>query len=150
MSDIEEIVKDAYALKELEWKPLYPNNMPCNHLEGYYALKLHELEEGVVSGRKYTILFQRKIDEEGMIISEEVEYYVLLEKSYCEIVGALQHPEPSNASIDSETERSNTLHSLEVNDYGRFSCVCKTLEAAKKMAIKNYQGVFGYALSYLL
>lgn len=57
-------------------------------------MKLPELEEGVVSGRKYTILFQRKADEEGMINSEEVEYYILLEKSYYEIVGALQHPEP--------------------------------------------------------
>ena len=152
MSSIREIVEDAYSLKQLEWKPLYPNNMPCNLLSGYYALKLLELEKGVVGGRKYTILFQQKTDEEGMILSgnSEIEYYSLFEKSYDAIVGNLEHPKPCNEDVHFEILAENTLNSLEVNDYGTFSWVCKSLDEAKERAVKNYQAVFGYALSHIL
>lgn len=151
MAGREDIVKDAYAIKDFEWKPLYPNNMPDNGLTGYYAVKLHEMEEGVLSGRKYTILFQHEMDEDGMILADAgVEYYILFEKCYTEVVGMGVHPEPSNDVDIFSTYERGTLNNLEVNDYGCFICVCKTLEQAKKMAVSNYQAVFGYVLSYLL
>lgn len=151
MAEIEDIVKDAYGVKDFDWKPLYPNNMPCNGLMGYYAVKLHELEEGVLSGRKYTILFQCEMDEDGITLENAgVEYYVLFEKCYDEIVGLGVHPAPSDNVSMFSTHEGGTLNALEVNGYGRFCYVCKTLEQAKRLAVMNYQMVFGYALSHLL
>lgn len=152
MSSTREIVEDAYKMTGFDWKPLYPNNMPCNGQEGYYAIKLHELEDGVISGRKYTILYQRKTNEEGYLTEDApIEYYVLFEKSYLEIHGRKEHPEPSDEDgFMSNDCKENTLHACEVNDYGSFSQVCKTLDEAKKMALERYQAVFGYALSHLL
>lgn len=152
MSSTREIVEDAYKMTGFDWKPLYPNNMPCNGQEGYYAVKLHELEDGITSGRKYTILYQRETDEEGCMKADgKIEYYVLFEKSYYEILGRKEHPEPSDeCDIMSDDWTENTLHDSEVNDYGGFCWVCKTLDEAKKMALARYQAVFGYALSHLL
>ena len=152
MSSTREIVEDAYKMTGFDWKPLYPNNMPCNGQEGFYTIKLHELEEGVISGRKYTIFFQRETDEEGCLKADgKIEYYVLFEKSYFEILGRKEHPEPSDEDdIMSDDWKENTLHACEVNDRGHFSWVCKTLDEAKKMALERYQAVFGYALSHLL
>lgn len=152
MPSTREIVEDAYKMTGFDWKPLYPNNMPCNGQEGFYAIKLHELEDGVTSGRKYTILYQRKTNEEGCLTEDApIEYYVLFEKNYLAIQGRKEHPEPSNESCPLDAlEDSNTLNVLEINDYGSFSWVCKTLDEAKKMALERYQAVFGYALSHLL
>lgn len=145
MSSIREIVEDAYQMTEFDWKPLYPNNMPCNGKEGYYAVKLHESDDGVISGRKYTILFQRETDEEGCLTEDApIEYYVLFEKNYLEVQGRIEHPEPSNESCPLDAlEDSNTLNILEINDYGRFSFVCKTLEEAKKMARRDIRLYLG-------
>lgn len=152
MSSTREIVEDAYSMTGFDWKPLYPNNMPCNGQEGYYAVKLHELEDGVTSGRKYTILYQRETDEEGCLKEDApIEYYVLFEKSYLEVQGRMEHPEPSDEDdFMGDDWKENTLHACEVNDYGSFSWVCKTLDEAKNRALKQYQLVFGYALSHLL
>lgn len=152
MSSTREIVEDAYAMVGFEWKPLYPNNMPCNGQEGYYAVKLHELDEdGVLSGRKYTILYQRESEGGCIKPDAKIEYYILFEKSYYEIVGRKEHPEPSDeCDIMEELEDGSTLRSIELNDYGSFSWVCKTLDEAKEMALQRYQSVFGYAMSFLI
>ena len=57
--EIQKIVEYAKALKpeDMEWKPLYPNNMPGNGLMGYAAYL--ELPDGS-GGRHYTILLQHK------------------------------------------------------------------------------------------
>lgn len=47
-----EIVEQAYQteLSNMVWKPIYPNNMRGNGLDGYYCLMLHKDEDGKVSG----------------------------------------------------------------------------------------------------
>ncbi len=76
--EIQKIVEYAKTLKpeDMEWKPLYPNNMPGNGLMGYAAYL--ELPDGS-GGRHYTILLQHKEDERGCML-EEMELYVLLER----------------------------------------------------------------------
>jgi hypothetical protein len=78
--EIQKIVEYAKTLKpeDMEWKPLYPNNMPGNGLMGY-AARL-ELPDGSGS-RYYTIRLQYKEDERGCML-EEVELYVLFERTH--------------------------------------------------------------------
>lgn len=92
------------------------------------------------------------VDEGKIAMRPAVELsYLSFEKSYYEILGRKEHPEPSDeCDIMSDNWTENTLHDSEVNDYGGFCWVCKTLDEAKKRALKQYQIVFGYALSHLL
>ena len=52
--------KDTYNIKleDLNWKPIHPNNLESNPIEGYYCIILHKLNDNTISGRKYSILFQ--------------------------------------------------------------------------------------------
>ena len=149
-----EIVRKAIELtpENLEWKPLYPNNMPCNGLDGYYCLILNTDSEGKVFGRKYTICFQYKEVEEGIgcVNTKEIDRYILFEKSYFEIIGSTIHPEPSDDSWNLWEESENTLNAAEVNDYGNFVYAYETLDGAKKRALRQYKVIYGYAMSHML
>lgn len=148
-----EFVKKANALTldDLNWKPLYPNNMPCNGLNGYYCLILHTDSKGITYGRKYTIEFQYKETDLGTGITnrKDIDRYILFEKSYSEIHGSCEHPEPSN-DFNLWEDGINTLNAAEVNDYGRFVYAYKDLEFAKKRALTQYKAVYGYAMSYII
>ena len=45
--------------KDFIWKPAHPNNMPQNGIDGYYCI----IRTSSTCARKYTILFQYRIDE---------------------------------------------------------------------------------------
>ena len=70
-----EFVENAYKTTEndLIWKPIYPNNMPDNGVEGYYCLMLHKDKEGKYSGRKYSIVFQYEEAEKGSEEKDDME-----------------------------------------------------------------------------
>lgn len=150
---MKELVKKASALNldDLIWKPLYPNNMPCNGLDGYYCLILHKGNEDKICGRKYTIFFQYKEIEEGTghINRKEIDRYVLFEKNYFNIKGPTKHPEPSD-DFDWYVESSDTLHATEVNDYGSFVYAYEDLDSARKRVLNQYKAVYAYALSHLI
>lgn len=150
---MKEIVRKAIELTQegLMWKPLYPNNMPGNGLDGYYCLVLNTDSKGKIFGRKYTICFQYKEAEvgTGCMNKDEIDRYILFEKSYVEIKGKTEHPEPSNV-FDFPNKDNDTLTACEVNDYGSFIYAYETLEAAKQRALRQYNLIYGYAMSHIL
>lgn len=141
-----EIVEYAENLteKDLEWKPLYPNNMLCNRMTGWYCFLWIRNENGTYSGRKYTILFQERENEKGYIEGGNPELFVLFEKIYAELEKPLEYPAPSNTSIFN-SESSITF--FDINSYGNFVRAFKDVYSAQKRALKQFKMVFGFALS---
>ena len=157
--DIRNTIDFAYDLKpeDLVWKPIYPNNILLGEIEGCYTLVLRKGSDGRISGRKYSIQFQKEEDPahlgEGVLPPHaKTELYILFEKSYHDVVGPLDYPEPqaeSSFSLD-KTNREITFNHYDINDYGCFVRAYPTLELAKKRAVTQYQATFGHALSYLI
>lgn len=133
------------------WKPLYPNNMKCNGLDGYYCLVIRQRDDGTYYGRKYTIEFQHKEIEPGTgyVDSKTIDRYVLFEKIYPEIIGNLEYPEPTNESPEFFDDNKNTLDAHDVNSYGSFVYAYETLELAKKRAETQWNHIYGYVASFL-
>lgn len=154
MNEIRKQVENTYKMKkeDLIWKPYYPNNMSCNPLEGYYCVIPVQKSDGSYSARKYTIRFQYKESEEGWIIADEIESYILFENSYSEIKGPLEHPEPTENSCFDLCGDCNdvTFSHCEVNTMGTFVRAFDNIEKAKERALKQFQMVYGYALSHLI
>lgn len=144
----EEIVEFAEKLKEkdLEWKPLYPNNMPCNGLCGCYCFLWIKNKEGEYSGRKYTILFQEKENEKGCVQKGEVEFYVLFEKSYYNEQEPFVYPEPSNSSILASGKPTDIF---DINSYGTFIRAYTSENKARERALIQFKMIFSYAMSHL-
>lgn len=149
-----EIVEKAYKtnVDDLIWKPIYPNNMRGNGLDGYYCLMLHKDKEGKVSGRKYSIVFQHEEVEKGtgLINLNKINGYILFEKVYCEIVGPLDYPEALENDAPDLWHSKNTLSSSDMNDKGSFIYAYDNIEDAKKRALHQYQAIYGYVLSYMI
>ncbi len=149
-----ESVEKAYAttLGDMVWKPYYPNNIKGNGLEGYYCLMLHTDKNGKVSGRKYTIEFQYAEVEPGSghINRENINAYILYEKSYSEVVGPLDYPKPSMTGSFDKWHTEDTFGSLGVNDFGSFIYAYSNIEDAKKRALRNYQMIYGYVASHMI
>ena len=157
--DIRDTVDFAYSLKpeSLVWKPIYPNNILSNDIEGYYTLILRQDADGNIYGRKYSVLFQKEEDPahlgEGIPpLNARTELYILFENSYSDVVGPLDYPEPTEhgVSLFDESARKNTFHHYGINDFGRFVWAYPTLELAKKRAVVQFRAVFGYAMSHLI
>lgn len=144
MSDIKKTVDTAYSAGEddFEWKPIYPNNMVGNGLEGYYAI-LRDYDGKPL--RKFSIVFQHPMDKTGLIDSNLIDRYILFVKilepdfkDYCEPYKP-DEPLPPLSKMD-----------LGVNDYGSFIYACETMEKAKKLALTQYKMIFGYCMSHLI
>lgn len=149
--EIEEVYK--MSGDEFVWKPLYPNNMINNGIEGYYCLALRKDKDGKVSGRKYTILFQNEEMEAGtgFVDSEKINAYILFEKIYWNIVGPLEYPEATDSEPkDLWHNNGNTFSSSDMNDYGTFIYAYRDFETAKKRALGQYKMLYGYVASYFL
>lgn len=152
-----EIVEQAYQteLSNMVWKPIYPNNMKCNGIDGYYCLMLHKDKEGKVSGRKYSIVFQNEEVEKGtgLVNPNKINGYILFEKVYREIVGPLDYPEATDREpldLWHYNENENTLHSSDMNDKGSFVYAYDNIEDAKKRALCQYKAIYGYVLSHMV
>lgn len=146
---------DGLRSEDLNWKPIYPNNILCNKAEGEYALVLRRAEDGTVFGRKYSILFQLAEDPdhlgEGCIAREHrIEAYILFEAMLNDVTGPLDYPPPRRSGSIFHEDSNVTLSDWGVNEYGSFIRAYPTIELAKKRAVIQFKAVFGYALSHLL
>lgn len=135
--NIRATVDFAYGLKpeDLVWKPIYPNNILSNNMEGYYTLILRKGTDGKIYGRKYSILFQKEEDPahlgEGVLSrNAKTELYILFENSYSDVVGPLDYPEPTEHGrpLFDKAEQGNTFRSSGVNDFGRFVWAYLTMD----------------------
>ena len=146
---IEEIVKYTKNLTEndLVWKPLYPNNIKSNGIAGEYCFLWVRNREGKYSGRKYTILFQEKEDENGCTRRGEHEFFILFENMYNELDEPLEYPPPSEDSI---SNLFDFLEKYDINTYGTFVRAYTDADFARKRALKQFKMVFAYAMSYIV
>lgn len=138
-------------MDNLIWKPYHANNMIQNGLDGYYTVILKKDKDGKVSGRKYTILFQYESDNNGLILNKDKpELYILFEKSYYDVKGPLEHPQPSfGENLKFFEDENITLSDCEVNSFGTFVHAFKNVEDAKERALRQYQHIYGYVASFL-
>lgn len=152
IGDIKKTVEFAYSLKPeaLVWKPIYPNNRIGNRIVGYYALILVRHSNGAVDGRKYSIIFQHSEKYGCGPTTEEIECYILFEKSLYEIAGPLDYPEPRTYGNEYSLNEDITLHDYGVNDYGAFVRAYRDIEAAKKRAVFQFQAIYGYAMAHCI
>ena len=142
---------NTISANDMEWKPIYPNNMKCNGVDGYYCLIVRQHKDEAYYGRKYSIIFQHKEIEPGTgyINTSEIDRYVLFEKAYPMIVGRLDYPEPSDDSFGHFNNSCDTLSDYDVNDYGGFVYAYETLELAKKRAEVQWNHIYGYVASFI-
>lgn len=126
-----EWMKSVYAkAKEnsFQWKPLYPNNMPCNGVAGIY-LDMFFKEDEHFKYVKFTIEYMSRCDENGLSHPEEgIRYYVLHLLEMNDLKESFEIPEPS----DDYNPFDDTPADV-VNDYGRFRYVFDDEETAKKV-----------------
>lgn len=130
MSELVTWLKAIYAKAQennFEWKPLYPNNMPCNGKEGIYTEVWFE-KEGKYEYLKFTIEYAYRCDEECTSHPEEgIKYYVLHKLRLTDLEEKFEIPEPSDHF---QLEGLSCM----VNDYGAFQHVFDDEETAKKVA----------------
>ena len=134
--------------EHLVWKPIHANNIKSNPIEGIYCLILNTDETGRIYGRKYTIIFQKETDEKGMVVGD-IDQYILFEKSYTDILGPTDYPEPT----DNPSHMDNncfTLCAYDINDYGKFVHAYSDIEKAKTRAVYQFKAVFAYAMSHII
>ena len=122
---LKEICLVALGFKD-DWIPIYPNDMPCNGLEGHY--KYVNIKKGdIYLFIKYTIAFHYRCDSKGVSHHEEgVKYYVLHELRIDNLSQPIKIPEAIN---NHEICSGNDI----VNDYGRFRYVFGDLDTAKSV-----------------
>lgn len=145
MSELVNFMKEVYEKAEkndFEWKPLYPNNMPCNGQEGVYTYMFFK-DNDKYTYVKYTIEYFHKVDEEGITRPEDKpRYYVLhglIENAFAE---KFEIPEPNNkCELDGL--------GLAVNDYGNFYCVFDDEDTAKKVVSAKLKGMI-FPYQYIL
>lgn len=118
------------------WKPLYPNNMPCNGVEGLYTDMFFK------NGDKYdyikfTIEYIYRCDEQCTIYPEEgIKGYALYSLKLNDLDSTFEIPEPSD-KFDIMEDRLADM----VNDYGDFNYVFGTEDIAKGAAVNTLLGI---------
>ena len=140
MARIKEQRRIRLRKSDLIWLPIYPNNMPCNKKTGVYTL-VFKLQDGLLTGYKWSIEFQRIEEEPGLILSDaKVELYNLFLKRYTRIKGHLYYPEPTD--VLQSTKERNTFSALDINDKGEFVRSYMSMKEAREGALARC-GWFG-------
>lgn len=138
-------MKEIYTKAELnnfEWRPIYPNNMPCNGVIGVYTDMFFKRGD-TYTYLKYSIQYCHRVDKEGFSHPEEpIKYYALHELRYLDLPEPFEIPEPSN-----EYE-SNSIASI-VNDFGCFKHIFDDEKTAKSF-VSHALLVLIYPHTYLL
>ncbi len=146
MSELVSWMKELYTkanANNFEWKPVYPNNMICNGVEGLYTDMFFE-KDGKYSYLKYTIDYNSRCDAEGMSHPEEgVKYYVLHEYYKTDLDEKFEIPAPTDGN-----DTDSDLDCL-VNDYGRFRYVFEDEETAKCVVANELKRMI-YPYTYIL
>lgn len=125
--------KVALTAKDIEWKPVYANNLLCNPIEGIYGFLFKKQENGEVVGYKWTIVFQHEEIRHGrQKMDAPIEAYNLYFKEYQAVAGVLGYKEPGYTSQQCYVKSTirDGIHS-----YGKFERSYKTLELAKEAAL---------------
>lgn len=137
----QESAKRQISAEDMEWKPLYANNIISNPIMGYYAFLFKKEEDGSISGYKWTVVYQTEESETGFPKSPvAIEAYNLYFKEYRNVVGILGYREPgyTNCQCYVQSTIRDGVHS-----YGRFVRSYKTLELAKSAAL-SWNGHIGW------
>lgn len=132
MSTLLEWMKVVYEKAKggnLQWKPLYPNNMPCNGIAGSYTDMF--IKEGKrYSYIKFTIQYMHRCDEDGISHPEEgIRYYVLHQLEIRDLEETFSIPVPSDDYKMTEETDADI-----VNSFGRFRYVFDDEGTARKVA----------------
>lgn len=110
------------------WKPIYPNNMPCNGKCGIYTDMFFE-DDGRFAYRKFSIEYVSRCDSCGISHPEEgVRYYALHLLEINDLEKTFEIPEPSDDYEPFDKGNANL-----VNDFGRFRYVFDDEQTAKKV-----------------
>lgn len=114
----------------LVWKPIYPNNMPCNSKQGIYADLNVKDGDNKWQYIKLSINYHFRCDEEGISYpSDGIKYYVL---NYLVLGGNEEKIE-----IPTPTDNFNPFsddNSCLVNSEGHLFAIFDDEETAKKAA----------------
>ena len=154
MIDINDIKRiSQITVDDLMWKPIHPNNMKCNGIDGYYCLLINKNADNKYSARKYSIIFQHEEVEKstGFINPNKINAYILFEKSYYDVMGPHEYPLPEDdIPSDLWNNNGNTFSSSDINDYGHFVYAYDNIDDAKKRALTQYKGVHVYVASHFI
>lgn len=146
MSELLEWMKEVYIkIKsgDFEWKPMYPNNVLCNTLDGVYTDMFFE-HDGKYQYIKYSIQYQSRCDQDGLSHPEEgTAYYILHELRLFDLEEKFVIPEPND-----KFELENDLAHM-VNSYGRFRYAFSDEETAKKVVTNELVQML-YPYTYIL
>ena len=146
MSDLVNWLKEVYdAAKsgKFEWKPVYPNNMICNGVEGLYTDMVFK-DGNKYTYLKFTIEYGYRCDKEGLSHPEEgIKYYILHEFRLNDLEDIIEIPDPAD-DFDWDDKMANM-----VNNYGRFRYVFDDEETAK-CVVANELLMIIYPYTYLL
>ena len=127
--------KRKLSEKYFEWLPLYENNIPSFSTGeiGWYCMLLKEVK-GKVAGHRFTILYQHEeIEPLHRFMNAKIEKYILLERTYDDVIGNLRYPDFTKDIKDSYV---HTLDSMDLNSHGEFIRAFDTIEGAKNYAIE--------------
>ena len=131
MSELVEWMKDIYLRareNRFEWKPVHPNNLTGNPVEGIYT-DMNFKKDGKYDYLKYTISFESRCDENGTSHPEEgTKYYVLHELYLKGLDEEIRIPEPCD-----RFNPANAGNAALVDNYGRYRHVFDDEETAKKV-----------------
>ena len=134
----EEYERKKLLPEHIVWKPMRMNNMADNPVIGEYALIVNRKGDGRLSARRFTILYQCHMSKPLLIDpSRGVEFYVLFEKDYYELYGALDYTNPKETRNNRGAAyfEWESLSSGEMLDHGRFIRCFRTVEEAKEYAL---------------
>lgn len=147
MSTLLEWMKAVYAKAKnynLQWKPLYPNNMPCNGVAGSYT-DMFLMEGERYNYVKFTIKYMYRCDEDGISHPEEgIRYYVLHMLEIRDLEVTFSIPEPSD-----DYKMTDKTNADIVNSYGRFRYVFDDEETARKVACSELLQII-YPFTHIL
>lgn len=119
--------------EDVEWKPLYINNILSNSIMGYYTFLFKKQADGSISGYKWTVLYQSEESEYGLMKNPvTIEAYNLYFKEYRNVAGVLGYREPGHTYWQCYVK--STIQDG-VHSYGKFVRSYKTFELAKGAAL---------------
>jgi hypothetical protein len=146
MSELLSMMKEVYIKAEnnnFEWRPIYPNNMIQNGIEGIFTDMFFE-NNGKFRYIKFCIIYQSRCDRNGLSHPEEgTAFYILHVLIKDDLEEKFQIPEPGN-HMDWENPYANL-----VNNYGRFRYAFNDEETAKSV-ISHELLMMIYPYVYLL
>lgn len=122
--------------EDLNWLPLYPNNMPSNGLVGTYCLIPMRREDGGTDVLKWTVRFQKKETAPTIVGSDaEIEAYVLFLERFFDVKEEASYPEPSDFADPLSERTEGRFGRYGVNSAGDFVRTYRSLEEAKEGAL---------------